>query len=307
MTGRTDPPNPSHPPSVSPNTGTQGVKIMGILNVTPDSFFDGGRFITQDDASVNLEGVVSQAIQMVHEGAELLDVGGESTRPGSKPVNPAEQIRRVVEPIACIRKKLDAMDRRHATISIDTTHACVAEAAIEAGATMINDTSAGVDDPAMFAIAAKTQAELCLMHRQGTPQTMQDKPSYDDAPAEVEAFLRSRAEAAQQVGVAQSQILIDPGIGFGKTLEHNLQLLAQLGRFTATGYHVLLGVSRKRMFDQLGQALGHPQAPANQRLGGSVAATALAIQAGVEILRVHDVQAHRQAADTLLAIAKSPQ
>ena len=267
--------------------------IMGILNVTPDSFSDGGAYS-------NVDAAASHAQAMLGQGADIIDVGGESTRPGSQRIDADEQINRVIPVIQQLRRHAPV-----AVISIDTTLAPVAQAALNAGAAMLNDISAGRDDPAMFELAAKSAAPIIIAHTQGTPATMQDNPIYDDVVSEVEAFLMERADAAMAAGVSRKNILIDPGIGFGKTYQHNLTLLNHLARFVSTGFSVLLGTSRKRF---LGQACrdtaGHDPLP-HELIGATCATTALGVAAGVNVLRVHDVRANRQAADTAWAIKNS--
>ncbi|MGH8547856.1 MAG: dihydropteroate synthase [Methylococcales bacterium] len=255
--------------------------IMGILNLTPDSFSDGGSHTDRGNA-------VHFALQMVREGADIIDAGGESTRPGSQPVVAAEQIRRVEGVIAALRKTLPA----EVPISIDTTRSEVAEAAIAAGASILNDVRAGRDDDQMFRLAARKNLPLILMHMQGNPMTMQQDPRYDNVVGEIRAFLLARADAARQAGVARDHILIDPGIGFGKTKEHNTQLMVNLKTFVDTGYPVLLGASRKRFLGTINQE----EEPRNL-VGATCASTVLGVQAGVRIFRVHDVMANRQAAD----------
>jgi dihydropteroate synthase len=264
--------------------------IMGILNVTPDSFSDGGRY-------AEVEQAVAQGLAMAEQGADMIDVGGESTRPGSKRVDAAEQKRRVLGVIERLRKELS----RNVSISIDTTLSEVAAAALDAGADIINDISAGRDDPAIFALTQARGAGLVLMHMQGTPQNMQDDPHYCDVVAEVASFLAVRARAAEAAGVPRERIILDPGIGFGKTREHNLTLMAQLGRFVELGYPVLLGASRKRFMG----SLLNVRVPA--QLGpATCASTALGVMAGVRIFRVHDVAENRQAADVAWAIRNAP-
>ncbi|MCI0652949.1 MAG: dihydropteroate synthase [Methylococcaceae bacterium] len=255
--------------------------IMGILNLTPDSFSDGGSHTDRGNA-------VHFALRMVREGADIIDVGGESTRPGSQRIAAAEQIRRVESVIAALRKTLPG----EIPISIDTTRSEVAEAAIEAGASLLNDVRAGRDDDEMFQLAAKKNLPLILMHMQGTPLTMQQNPHYDDAVAEIRSFLLERADLARQAGVAKDAILIDPGIGFGKTHEHNRLLMANLKVFVDTGYPVLLGASRKRFLG----AINREEEPCNL-VGATCATTVLGVQAGVRVFRVHDVMPNRQAAD----------
>ena len=250
-------------------------KIMGILNVTPDSFSDGGRFFTLDDA-------VKQALQMSEEGADIIDVGGESSRPGAEPVSTEEELHRVIPVIRELRRQSKI------ALSIDTTKSLIAARAIEAGATMINDISAGLGDPEMFAVAAQFSVPICLMHMQGKPKTMQNNPQYKDVVAEVKAFLAGRIAAAAKAGIAKEKIIVDPGIGFGKRLEDNIALLQHCDRFVELGCPVLIGASRKSF---IGQITG---APVQDRLPGSLAAVAVAAQKGAKIFRVHDVAATRQ-------------
>ncbi|HWP01150.1 MAG TPA: dihydropteroate synthase [Methylococcus sp.] len=262
--------------------------IMGILNVTPDSFSDGGFY-------VDAERAVQAGVRMVEEGADLIDVGGESTRPGSEPVPAREQIARVV-PV--IRRLRDALPERIA-ISVDTTRVEVAHAALSVGADWINDVSAGRDDPEMFPLAASRGVPIVLMHMQGTPKTMQNHPSYRDVVEEVIAFLLERARAAEQAGVPRTSIVLDPGIGFGKRRDDNLRLLAHLGKLVDTGYPILLGTSRKRF---MGSICGETDPRA--LVSATVATTALGVVSGVRIFRVHDVWQNRQAADVAAAIQR---
>jgi dihydropteroate synthase len=268
------------------NPNDKSPLLMGILNVTPDSFSDGGEHDTVSHA-------VTHGLKMAREGAAIIDVGGESTRPGSQRVTAAEQINRVVEPIRQLRATLDQQGFDQVTISIDTTLAEVAQAALDAGAAMLNDVSAGREDDAMFSLAAERNAPIALMHMLGQPGTMQDNPQYDDVVQEVLDFLLARAEQAIAAGVAKDKIWLDPGIGFGKTLEHNLVLLGHLDRFVTSGYPVLLGVSRKRFI--AGCCEGFANSDTDQRLPGTLAANLMGAQAGVHALRIHDVAEHRQA------------
>jgi len=269
------------------DTCNQNPTLMGVLNVTPDSFSDGGRFDHADQA-------VAHGLQMARDGASIIDVGGESTRPGSARVPAEEQIKRVVEPIRRLRAALDDEDMKRVTISIDTTLADVARAALDAGAAMLNDVSAGREDARMLPLAGERGVPIALMHMQGQPGTMQKDPQYDDVVAEVLAFLEDRAQAASAAGVARENTWLDPGVGFGKTLEHNLDLLRNLDRLVNTGFPVLLGVSRKRFI-----AACCPDAPGvdrpENRLPGTLAAGLVGVRAGVAALRVHDVSAHAQA------------
>ena len=269
-------------------------RIAGILNVTPDSFSDGGKH-------ADVEPAVRHGLQMADEGADVIDVGGESTRPGAGRISAEEQIRRVVAPIRRLRGALQAaLPDRVPVISVDTTRSDVARAALDAGASMLNDVSAGRDDPAMLALAAERGVPIVLMHMLGEPATMQDEPRYTDVVGEVLAFLVDRAKAAERVGVTRSQIVIDPGIGFGKTADHNLTLLANLHRFAETGYAVMLGTSRKRFIAAIA---GDPNLPPEERAPGTAATTVVGVTAGVHLFRVHDVAISRRAADVAHAVA----
>ena len=249
--------------------------VMGVLNVTPDSFSDGGAL-----GSVNT--AVAAAIDMVAGGADLIDIGGESTRPGSLPVSPDEQIRRVVPVVAAARRA-----RVGVTLSIDTTRAAVAAAALDAGADVVNDISAGRDDPALLPLVASRGVPVVLMHMQGTPATMQLNPTYSDVTAEVIAFLRERVNAARLAGIAQNSILLDPGIGFGKTLEHNLQLLRDTSSIVSAllPHPLLIGASRKGF---IGKITGETD-PARRQFG-TAATVAWSVANGAAVVRVHDVR-----------------
>ncbi|MCB0253934.1 MAG: dihydropteroate synthase [Anaerolineae bacterium] len=260
--------------------------IMGILNVTPDSFSDGGRFATVDLA-------VAHAKQMLEEGADILDVGGESTRPGSTLVPADEQRRRVVPVIRAIREQLG----EDPILSVDTRLADVAEAALDAGANMINDVAAALNSVDMLALAAERDVPLVLMHMQGTPQTMQENPVYGDVAEEVCAFLSERAAAAIAAGISHQNIVLDPGIGFGKSRQHNIDLLAALPRLAGLGFPVLLGTSRKRF---MGSLCGESEPV--RLLGATCATTTFGVFAGVRVFRVHDVRPNRQAADVAWAL-----
>lgn len=264
-------------------------KIMGILNITPDSFSDGGRYKHIDQA-------LAQAERMLSEGADILDIGGESTRPGSDPVSAEEQINRVCPVIARLRKQHPNLD-----ISIDTMSSLVAEAAIQAGANIINDVSGGDNDPQILAVCARHDVAIILMHMQGTPKTMQDNPHYDEVVAEVKNALL-QTETALLAGVEPEKIAIDPGIGFGKRRQDNLELLANLQELVATGYPVLLGTSRKRFMG----AICNITEP-HELVTATAVTTALGVMAGVKLFRVHDVLANRQAADIAWAIKQASQ
>lgn len=263
--------------------------IMGILNVTPDSFSDGGRYRTVDAA-------LRQVKDMVDAGADIIDIGGESTRPGSEAVSIDEQKHRVLPVIEAVRKQLGSA----VAISIDTTHCAVAEAALAAGADIINDISAGRDDDRMFALAVERQAPIILMHMQGTPATMQEQPYYQNVVSEVLAFLQERAEMAQQAGIQKHNIAIDPGIGFGKRKQDNIELMAGLQQFVESGYPVLLGASRKRFMGAICNV-----ADPGQLVTATAVSTALGVMAGVRMFRVHDVIENRQALDVAWAIKQS--
>ena len=262
--------------------------VMGVLNVTPDSFSDGGRFL---DSSI----AVDEALRMVADGADLIDIGGESTRPGSGPVPADEQIRRVVPVIQGIVRQAPAV-----TLSIDTARADVAAAALNAGATLINDIWAGRNDPALLPLAARTGAPIALMHMQGEPATMQRAPHYQNVSVEVNAFLAGRAAAAEAAGVMPHRIVLDPGIGFGKTIEHNLQLLRELPATVALNRPVLIGTSRKGF---IGAITG--VSAAAERVHGTTATVAWAVAMGAKIARVHDVAAMVQVVKMIRAIEGS--
>jgi dihydropteroate synthase len=246
-----------------------GCIVMGILNVTPDSFSDGGEFNSLDAA-------VGHGKKMAFEGASIIDVGAESTRPGSKPVPAAEQIKRAIPVIRQLSSETDAV------ISIDTYDPAVARAALEAGAAMINDITALANEE-MAELAADAKVPIVLMHMQGEPLTMQNKPEYDDVTGEVLEFLLTAAKRAQGFGIDERMIFIDPGIGFGKTTDHNLTILRNIDKFTASACRVLLGASRKRF---IGEITGRENP--KDRSFGTAATTALAVAAGVSIVRVHD-------------------
>jgi dihydropteroate synthase len=245
--------------------------VMGVLNVTPDSFSDGGRF-------ASIEVAVNHALRMVEQGAGLIDVGGESTRPGAQGVDAEEEIRRVVPVIAALAA------RTKVPISVDTSKPAVMTAAVRAGARLINDVRA-LREPGALEAAADTEAAICLMHMQGEPRTMQADPRYDDVVTEVRDFLRERVDACMARGIARERLAIDPGIGFGKRLEHNLALLANLRTLVGLGWPVVVGVSRKSMFEALlGRAV-------DERVAGGVAAATAAVLAGASMVRAHDVAA----------------
>ena len=251
------------------------ISIMGILNVTPDSFSDGGKF-------QNIHAALSYAQEMISAGAGMIDIGGESTRPGAQPIGLQEELDRVIPIIEALRPKTSAV------ISIDTRKPEVMRAAVYAGADFINDIYA-LSEPGAVEAAAELGVPVCLMHAQGDPQHMQNKPAYKNVVSEIYAFLEKRIEACITAGIAKNKIVIDPGFGFGKTPQHNFTLLRQLSRFKALGTPILVGLSRKSMIHA---ALN---LPVNERLHASIALALLAAQNGANILRVHDVNATRDA------------
>ena len=256
--------------------------VMGILNVTPDSFSDGGKFDHIDTA-------LAQAQLMVAQGASIIDVGGESTRPGAAEVSVSEEIERV-------RPVIEALDAQGVLVSIDTRKPAVMQAAAVAGAGLINDVTGLTGDPQSMAVALDLNLPVCVMHMQGEPKTMQAAPSYTDAPAEVFEFLVGQAEALMRGGMIADKICLDPGIGFGKTLDHNMQIMARLDELVDAGWPVLLGASRKSFISKL------TGAPVDQRLGGSLAAVLAGFGAGVSVFRVHDVAETVQALHVAAAI-----
>ncbi len=263
---------------------------MGVINVTPDSFSDGGAFIEPMVA-------IEQALRMLRDGARIIDIGGESSRPGATPVSADVQIRRILPVIEGIMEK-----RPDAVISIDTTCCVVAEAAISSGACVINDISGLTQDPDMPKLAHKTEAGVVIMHMQGSPSNMQQNPQYEDCVSEIYQWLNKRIQTLARVGIPAERIVIDPGIGFGKKLSHNLEILHRLAHFTSLGVPVLVGASRKRFIGMVGQ-VASPQ----DRLPGSIAALTSAVLAGASVLRVHDVQQSIQAARIAAAIRNPEQ
>ncbi|MDD5263826.1 MAG: dihydropteroate synthase [Candidatus Bipolaricaulis sp.] len=254
------------------------VLVVGILNATPDSFFERSRFLSAAEA-------VERALQMEAEGADVIDVGGESSRPGSKPVPADVESARVVPIVEGIRRRSDVL------VSVDTVKSAVAREALAAGATIVNDISALRLDAAMAGTVAQANAYVVLMHMQGTPATMQKKPEYNDVVGEVHEFLAERLRAAESAGIPNERVIIDPGIGFGKQLPHNLALLRNVERFTDLGPPVLIGASRKSF---LGEILG---LAAEDRLEGTLAVHAVAVARGADLIRVHDVKEGRRTAD----------
>jgi dihydropteroate synthase len=251
--------------------------VMGIVNVTPDSFSDGGRFLSHHSA-------VAQALKLLDEGADILDIGGESTRPYSTPVPADEELRRVQPVVEAVRRL-----RPKAVISIDTSKAAVATAALAAGAQIVNDITGLRGDPQMLPLVREAGAGICLMHMQGTPQTMQDNPTYGDLIGEIHDFLRARRDALEAAGIERERICLDPGIGFGKTHEHNITLMVNCWRFHELGCPLLVGHSRKAF---IGKLIGNKQA---DRTAGTIGGALALARQGVQIIRVHDVGPVRQA------------
>jgi len=245
------------------------LRIMGVLNVTPDSFSDGGEWF-------GYEAAVAHGRRLAAQGAAILDVGGESTRPGADPVPEHEERRRVVPVVEALTGA--------AQVSIDTSKSAVARAALDAGATYVNDVTAFRADPAMAALVAERGCECCLMHMLGEPRTMQDDPRYDDVVDDIKAFLSERVAFATGEGIAEERIAVDPGIGFGKTIEHNLELLRRLDEIAALGFEVVIGTSRKSF---LGRLTGRDDP--HDRVAATVATTVLALERGATVFRVHDV------------------
>ena len=262
--------------------------LMGVVNVTPDSFSDGGAFLDPARA-------IDHGLKLVAEGAAILDIGGESTRPGADPVRDETELARVLPVVRGLAAQTAAV------ISIDTRKPAVARACVEAGASIWNDVSALTFAPDSLAVAAALDCRIVLMHAQGEPGTMQDDPRYDDVVEEVSSDLSARINACEASGIARARLIADPGIGFGKTLAHNLALIASLDRFSALGVPVLLGASRKRFIAAIDR-----QGPAAGRLGGSIAAALAGAARGASILRVHDVAATRQALAVHFAIDSAP-
>jgi dihydropteroate synthase len=252
---------------------------MGVVNVTPDSFSDGGRF-------VEAEAAVRHGLELVAEGAEILDIGGESTRPGAEPVAAQEEIARVAPVVAGLADAAVA-----AQISIDTSKLAVARAALDAGATLVNDVTAFRAEPELAALVAERGVECCLMHMLGEPRTMQLDPCYGDVVEDVKAFLAERLEFAVSQGIAEHRVLLDPGIGFGKTVEHNLELLRRLDELAALGRPLVIGTSRKGFLGRLAPGAPGPEG----RLPGTIATNVLAYERGASVFRVHDVAAVRDA------------
>jgi dihydropteroate synthase len=262
---------------------------MGVVNVTPDSFSDGGMYLDADAA-------IAHGLELEAQGAEILDVGGESTRPGAEPVDAETERDRVIPVIAGL-----VQNGTRAQISIDTSKAAVAASAIDAGATFVNDVTALRGDPGMAEVVARSRVQCCLMHMLGEPRTMQHDPRYDDVVSEVRAFLEERMAFACRSGIAEDRILLDPGIGFGKTVEHNLELLRRLDELLTLGRPLVIGTSRKSF---LGRITGSSEP--DSRLPGTIATNVLAYARGARVFRVHDVAPVRAALEVAAATVKTP-
>lgn len=263
--------------------------IMGILNVTPDSFSDGGAYPSTKSA-------VDRALIMIEQGAKIIDIGGESTKPGSERVPPIEQKRRIIDVISQLKKVIP----NNILISVDTTSSEVAQAAIDLGVEMINDVSGGTDDEKMMPLIAQNNLYYCIMHMQGSPKTMQDNPIYENVIEEIKSFLMAQAIKLTELGLEKNKIILDPGIGFGKTTNHNLEILNNLEIFSSLGFNTLLGASRKRLFSEISKE-NNPE----DRISGTCATSALGVVAGINIFRVHDVWQNKQAIDVAFNIKKA--
>ena len=263
--------------------------IMGILNVTPDSFSDGGAYPSTKSA-------VDRALIMIEQGAKIIDIGGESTKPGSERVSPIEQKRRIIDVISQLKKVIP----NNILISVDTTSSEVAQAAIDLGVDMINDVSGGTDDEKMMPLIVQNNLYYCIMHMQGSPKTMQDNPTYENVIEEIKGFLMVQANKLTELGLEKNKIILDPGIGFGKTTNHNLEILNNLEIFSSLGFNTLLGASRKRLFSEISKE-NNPE----DRISGTCATSALGVIAGINIFRVHDVWQNKQAIDVAYNIKKA--
>jgi len=265
-------------------TGPAGYRLMGIVNATPDSFSDGGRFLEPQAA-------IDHACALIEQGAAIVDVGGESTRPGAQPVRAEEELSRVrpvVEGVV-MRMREGARPIAAAQVSIDTSKASVARAALAAGASFVNDVSALRADPAMAAVVAESGADCCLVHMLGTPGVPWPKPRYEDIVDDVKSFLAERMDFAVREGIGEQRLLLDPGIGFGKTVEHNLQLLRRLDELVTLGRPVVIGTSRKSFLGRIGGAAADRSEIGQQRLAGTIATNVLALERGAQVFRVHEV------------------
>ncbi len=282
--------------------------VMGILNTTPDSFSDGGKYFSGTKSSAekkNIDLALARTEQMISEGAKIIDVGGESTRPGATPVSVEEELQRVVPVVEAIRKNFDII------VSVDTSTPQVMEESVKVGAGLINDVRALMRENAL-ATAAKTGLPVCLMHMQGQPDTMQKNPSYHQVVDDVKTFLVERISACEQAGIEKSRLLIDPGFGFGKSLDHNLELLKRLRELESLGCPILVGLSRKSMIAKILESDGifekSPKTTSieNERLIGSVSLALLAAERGARIIRAHDIAATREALQILHSINDNP-
>lgn len=262
--------------------------LMGIINCTPDSFYDGGKYFSTEEQAIE------RALQLIEEGAAILDIGGESTRPGSETISVEEELSRVIPVIEEIRK-----ERPDVCLSIDTTKARVAEEALQRGVEIVNDISGLSFDEEMISVVERFEASVVINHIQGNPRTMQKNPSYEDVVSEVREFLLGQAEKCLERGISKERVLLDVGIGFGKTLEHNLSLLRHLKEFCETGYEFLLGTSRKSFIGKI-----VPSEP-KERLSGTIASNVWAYLQGVKFFRVHDVGEHRQAFEVMRRISQA--
>ncbi len=284
-----DTPSPFRPVVITAGSHTITIQsnplVMGVLNVTPDSFSDGGAYST-------VERAVDHARQMQADGADIIDIGAESSRPGAEPVEEGEELRRLIPVVEAVREAVSL------PISVDTMKAAVARLAIQAGALIVNDISALQGDPLMAGLVAETGVAVVLMHMQGTPRTMQRSPRYGNVVEEVTVFLRQRAQEAIARGIRPTQIILDPGFGFGKLQEHNLHMLAEFDAFTKLGYPVLAGVSRKQFIGNL------IRQPVHEREFGNAGAVAVAVLKGAHIIRVHDVRAMKETATVVSAISR---
>jgi dihydropteroate synthase len=270
-------------------TGPAGFRLMGIVNVTPDSFSDGGEFLQADAA-------VAHGLELIGEGAQIVDVGGESTRPGAEPVTAEEELRRVQPVIERLAAAATGVQ-----ISIDTSKASVAGASLDAGATLVNDVTALRGDRLMAGVVAESGAECCLMHMLGEPRTMQRDPRYGDVVDEVKAFLHERMEFAVREDIEERRLLLDPGIGFGKTVDHNLQLLARLDELASLGRPLVIGTSRKSFLGRIGGDRGARSEIGQRRLAATIASNVLALERGASVFRVHEVAPLREALEVAAA------
>jgi len=270
------------------------VFVMGILNVTPDSFYDGGKYNVLDKAIMHIE-------EMIEDGADIIDIGGESTRPGSVPVETEEEIKRVIPVIDLAIKKIKKISNGEVIISIDTYKSDVAKAAIDKGALIVNDISGLRFDKNMIDVVAKSNVSVIIMHMKGTPQNMQNNPTYDNVVIEIKNYFQERISYLSSKGILKDNIILDPGIGFGKTVKHNLQILSQIKEFHTFGLPILLGTSRKSFIGKILGSESNPLKP-EERLEGSIATYIWAVLNGIKILRVHDVKETKRALKVIESI-----